>query len=287
MNERLTVLIAQLDRADRVYRSYGPDSTAGMLGCGTIPKPSAAAVRTHFQDIGGYSGVYLLRGGGVYRDQTSVDITLRPGDWFHRIPGRTHESIPDDSGQWLEFFIFLPEDWYTLHVDSGLFSADEPVWRPGLDADLLERLLGLREQMRHPSRFHAPEALVAMQACLLRAHQLHVRKGDSRHGEPRLDNAPTLLEADLDRSLDVEKTARALGMGYETFRKEFRKRFGIAPGAHRMRARMDAARALLARADLQVKEVAARLGFPDVYAFSKQFKRSTGLSPTAYRCRMP
>jgi hypothetical protein len=123
-----------------------PDSASCTLGCGTIPKPSAAAATTRFRHIEGYSGVYLLRGGGIYRDETGFEVPLRAGDWFHRIPEREHESIPDESGLWLEFYIFVPVSWYELHQSTGLFSANEPVWSPGLDTSLLERVLELREQ---------------------------------------------------------------------------------------------------------------------------------------------
>lgn len=43
------------------------------------------------------------------------------------------------------------------------------------------------------------------------------------------------------------------------------------------------ARSLLMQPDLPVKEVAARLGFPEQFTFRKYFKTHTGLSPTEYR----
>lgn len=43
------------------------------------------------------------------------------------------------------------------------------------------------------------------------------------------------------------------------------------------------AKHLLMQSDLQVKEVADRLGFPEQFTFRKYFKTHTGLSPTEYR----
>ena len=43
------------------------------------------------------------------------------------------------------------------------------------------------------------------------------------------------------------------------------------------------AKGLLLQADLSVKEVAFRLGFPEQFSFRKYFKTYTGLSPTEFR----
>ena len=45
------------------------------------------------------------------------------------------------------------------------------------------------------------------------------------------------------------------------------------------------AKHLLLQSDLQVKEIADRLGFPEQFTFRKYFKTHTGLSPTEYRKR--
>lgn len=279
-------LVASNRRTDRLYRSYGPGGMASTLGCGTIRKPSSDAVHTRFCIGDIYSGVYLLQGSGVYRDEVCGELRLTSGDWFNRIPGREHESIPDSDGRWVEFFVAMPAQWYSLHESAGMFSPRGPVWHPGQDGGLLEECLGLRERLKDPRLFQASETLVAMQACVLHAWHLH-RRNSGPEGGDRLDGARALLEQALDTPADLPAVASACGMGYENFRKEFRRRFGISPGAYRQRARMDRARALLARPELQVKQVAARLGFPDAYAFSKQFKRALGVAPSTYRQRVP
>ena len=46
------------------------------------------------------------------------------------------------------------------------------------------------------------------------------------------------------------------------------------------------AKHLLLQSDLQVKEIADRLGFPEQFTFRNYFKTHTGVSPTEYRKRM-
>jgi AraC-like DNA-binding protein len=74
-------------------------------------------------------------------------------------------------------------------------------------------------------------------------------------------------------------------MSYSLFRKRFLERAGTSPGDYRIRRRIERAMALLTKEKLLVKEVAAQLGYPDEYAFSAQFKKVAGVSPTIFRER--
>ena len=57
------------------------------------------------------------------------------------------------------------------------------------------------------------------------------------------------------------------------------------PGRHhyQTRQRVQAACGLLMDRSLSIVQVAERLGYPDAFTFSKQFKRVMGQSPSSYR----
>ncbi|MFA5699427.1 MAG: AraC family transcriptional regulator, partial [Sphaerochaeta sp.] len=69
------------------------------------------------------------------------------------------------------------------------------------------------------------------------------------------------------------------------FVRLFKSWMNITPMQYYANLQLEAARALLANTNLSVKEVAARLHYCSEFHFSKQFKRSTQLSPTEYRLR--
>ncbi len=50
-----------------------------------------------------------------------------------------------------------------------------------------------------------------------------------------------------------------------------------------VQARINRGRILLTESSLTVSEIAAALGYDDIYFFSRQFKAKTGVSPTAFR----
>jgi transcriptional regulator GlxA family with amidase domain len=50
-----------------------------------------------------------------------------------------------------------------------------------------------------------------------------------------------------------------------------------------LQSRIAAARHLLSDTDLPIKQIAARLGYSNVYFFSRQFTAMAGVSPGIYR----
>jgi AraC-like DNA-binding protein len=67
------------------------------------------------------------------------------------------------------------------------------------------------------------------------------------------------------------------------FCRVFKARYGVSPIAYQQELRIAAAKNLLTSTNLRCKEIADRLGYTDVYCFSKAFKKNTGLSPSELR----
>ena len=91
------------------------------------------------------------------------------------------------------------------------------------------------------------------------------------------------LNENLEHRIKLPDVARRVGMSYSAFRKQFVEHVGTSPGDYRIRRRIERAMEILTTEDLLIKEVAARLGYPDEYAFSAQFKKMTGSAPKAFR----
>lgn len=91
----------------------------------------------------------------------------------------------------------------------------------------------------------------------------------------------TRLTGMLDQRPRLETLARALHMSQRTLQRRLADE-GIAFDALLDDVRRERAHVLLERA-LPLAEVSAELGFADVSAFSRAFKRWTGSSPGAYR----
>ncbi len=95
------------------------------------------------------------------------------------------------------------------------------------------------------------------------------------------------LKRHLDRApaqrMPLAAMARIAGLSPSHLSAEFQRCFGISPGAYLIRRRMDEARYLLRHRNLAIAEVAGQVGYPDIFQFSRMFRRVVGTSPGAYR----
>ncbi len=81
----------------------------------------------------------------------------------------------------------------------------------------------------------------------------------------------------------VREMARTNGYSTVHFARVFKSFTGMRPEEFIIRARIDRARQLLHQSTLTVSEIAAALGYADVFFFSRQFKQRAGISPTRFR----
>src|SRR5213592_4736300 len=102
---------------------------------------------------------------------------------------------------------------------------------------------------------------------LLRAKDL----ADARYGDP----------------LDVDDLAAAAGLSRAHFSREFRRAFGESPHAYLLTRRLERAAALLRDTDRSVADVCLSVGLVSVGSFTTSFKRTFGVTPTAYRATFP
>jgi len=82
---------------------------------------------------------------------------------------------------------------------------------------------------------------------------------------------------------DYDALAADVGMGTSTLRRRFRREMGFPMHHFALQQRITSARAMLLDTPLPIKSIARRLGFRDVYFFTRQFRQITGLSPGAFR----
>ena len=104
--------------------------------------------------------------------------------------------------------------------------------------------------------------------------------------EPWLGEVLAALAANPDGEnapVDYEVLASDLGMSAATLRRRFKRVMNTTLHAYLLRSRVDAARTLLLETDLPIKVIADRLGYDNVYFFSRQFHQIVGVAPGVLR----
>ena len=87
----------------------------------------------------------------------------------------------------------------------------------------------------------------------------------------------------LDKALRLSDLAALSSLSVFQFDSRIRTLYGISAGQYITRARIDLACKLLRQTDVPISSVALDCGYGDQAAFTRQFRRSVGLTPGAYR----
>lgn len=98
----------------------------------------------------------------------------------------------------------------------------------------------------------------------------------------RLRRALEMIETQVEAPLRVADVAAACGYNENYFSAFFREHVGCTPRRYINLQKIARAKDLMLFSDLNVTQIAERLGFESIHYFSRLFKQVTGLSPTQY-----
>jgi AraC-like DNA-binding protein len=108
-------------------------------------------------------------------------------------------------------------------------------------------------------------------------------------GEPtardrrRAVGAALWIDEHAHEPIDLETTARSVGLGAFHFLRLFASVLGVTPHQYLVRSRLRHAARLLADHDRSITDVAYDVGFGDLSNFVRTFRRTAGVSPRAFR----
>jgi AraC family transcriptional regulator len=100
---------------------------------------------------------------------------------------------------------------------------------------------------------------------------------------PRLRRVTDYIEAHLGEDLSLLTLATEAGLSAVHFAREFKRVTGSAPHQYVLGRRLERSRALLARGDRSITEVALTVGFSSQSHLTTAFRRVYRTTPAAYR----
>ena len=94
---------------------------------------------------------------------------------------------------------------------------------------------------------------------------------------------PSLMEANCCHNLPLEAFAKLCGRSLSTFKREFRRHYGVSPGKWLIERRLECSVRLLITTSMSVTNIALESGFEQPAHFSRSFKARYGQTPSEYR----
>jgi len=197
-------------------------------------------------------------------------------------------TVEPSNGGHVTMLFFEPEK---LSEDLGkLYKAASP--RPRLyfeDADLADALAKLDRLLT--SDGDLTDLYAESLGLFISARMLELSRADTANSRPgfgsrsRMAILEDYLRANIGKPVSIEELANLAGLSRFHLIRSFRDVFGQTPYQYFLRLRMDEARRLLLSTNLQVAEVATRVGFSSSTQFVKMFRALEGVTPGSLRQR--
>lgn len=227
---------------------------------------------------------YFPRSGWAEVIAGETVTVIEPGNAY-LIPGYRsiqHYCRPRLELDWLHFRIQNPvvEAVLVQHGPSHWGPTELASWRPlyrRMAEIFQDRSTKLTQQMRAMVLYHVAamigDAMDASHHAKTDAMLNRLRPAVEYMDKHYLDNPP------------LNEIARVAHLSPTYFHRRFVEWFRVTPHTYMLQRRMRQAHHLLERGHLDVSEVAAACGYPNVFYFSRTFKRYAGYSPREARRR--
>ena len=228
----------------------------------------------HRPDQGRIAFTLVLKGMAQFKTRRADPYDLKPGALIKM--HKDESFITDAKQEWLECSIVL--DARTLQLLHGL-----GLLRHSLVVEYIEDLQPLLAAYLALARCieAAAEDATVTQAIVDWASILTTLLNTTEPEKDGVERACDWLESTLHLRPGLAQAAAHANMSEATLRRTFRQRHGTSIGQWLLQRRIEKAQSLLYNHDIE--EVSEALGYPDRFAFSKQFKQFVGQAPGQWK----
>ncbi|CAM3547197.1 MULTISPECIES: helix-turn-helix domain-containing protein [Saccharibacillus] len=127
--------------------------------------------------------------------------------------------------------------------------------------------------------FHANALLQVMLYELIMEYESAQGGGES----DKVEAVTSYIASHYRRNLGLQELADLAGCSVRQLQRRFKREKQLGPMEYAIRLRMENASRMLRHTDASIGQIADRIGYRDVYYFSRAFKKYYGVSPLGYR----
>ncbi|PCJ61922.1 MAG: AraC family transcriptional regulator [Planctomycetota bacterium] len=233
-----------------------------------------------------YQLIYLSRGGGYFESSSCPLKKVNEGTFFMLFPHEWHRYKPLKETGWDELFVGFQGEYIDNLMSKSFFKKENPVIQAGFDDDIVKTYHNIFNMLnKEPSGY---QQRVAAEIMVLLARISSLIKGKSTgssYVEEKIKKAKMLIIQNCEQDVDLEELSNEIGMGYEHFRRSFKKITGLSPYQYHLELKISRAKEMLWQTNLSIKLISSQLSFENQYYFSRIFKKKTGYTPSEYKAR--
>ncbi len=224
---------------------------------------------------------YIYEGCGIFKTNGKT-YRLHSGQVFVILPNTPVYFEADKETPWKYKMLEVNgPDMPIMLTHLGLH-VDNPVFTDTKDKICGNLLLDMIKRVKADTSFLALNAalwqfLAAVSTCM----------EYTAEAEPQqlqyVKKALQYIHSNYARLPHVNEIAVYLGLDRSYLNKLFHAYVGLSPQAYILQHRIETAKTLLRMPEYTVESIGKSVGYEDVHAFSKAFKKQTGMSPGAWR----
>lgn len=232
--------------------------------------------------LGAWQVVWIERGAGEFAAKRSgASEQVEAGDVLFLTPGQWHRYRPAVETGWREHWVELEGPVLVRLTETGLLPAQCGVLR-GLNSVVLGAIIGtLHARFEAAGGAETAATGLGLLDVLADGHRRRERENTPLVRAVR--RAERLLGERLSTTVDFPALAHELHVGYAGFRREFKRRTGLAPGQYLMRLRLERAQRLLGATPATLEVISVQVGFSSAFHLSAAFKARFGIAPAVWR----
>ena len=112
---------------------------------------------------------------------------------------------------------------------------------------------------------------------------MNVKTNTQKFYYERINKVIQYIDNNLGENLDMEKLAEIGNYSSFHFHRIMRAYLGESPGAYIVRRRLESSTNLLRYSEMQIADIAFKVGYENPASFNKAFKKRYAVSPVEYR----
>ncbi|MDA3810467.1 MAG: AraC family transcriptional regulator [Spirochaetaceae bacterium] len=269
---------------EHIFRSVGNSETGEQLGFGFMHKKNRK-IDEENSIFRFYSMVYVIRGTGMYIDDSGNKYPLSPGSIFQRFPGISHSTYIDPRSNWSECYMDFGINIFALLSSLNIINKEKPVHKIHPDITIEIEIFHNLMRLKNSGEHQLPELIIKSMELLRSILSRSINLEKNFLPLNIIEKSCSDFTSAYRERIDIKEYCQRQGWGYESFRKFFKNEIGISPGKYLVRRRIDMACQILMGSDKLISEISENLGYKNQYEFSAQFKKLIGISPNNYRLR--